>query len=152
MEVSNHHPMAERKTRNSASNPVWMDGLRMLLGLFLFIKGISFLNNSSDVFYLLSQQESLEHLKKASLFFSVFHIIGGLMIAFGFLTRFALLIQIPILIGAVFIVNTQNGLTLQNVELWVSAAVLALMLFFMVVGPGRYSVDHKLLRQEANEL
>ncbi|QJX49224.1 DoxX family protein [Hymenobacter taeanensis] len=144
--------MAERKTRNSASNPVWMDGLRMLLGLFLFIKGISFLNNSSDVFYLLSQQESLEHLKKASLFFSVFHIIGGLMIAFGFLTRFALLIQIPILIGAVFIVNTQNGLTLQNVELWVSAAVLALMLFFMVVGPGRYSVDHKLLRQEANEL
>jgi uncharacterized membrane protein YphA (DoxX/SURF4 family) len=152
MDVSTPHPMAKRKNRNSASNPVWMDGLRILLGLFLFVKGISFLNNSSDVFYLLSQQESLEHLKKASLFFSVFHIIGGLMIAFGFLTRFALLIQIPILIGAVFIVNTQNGLTLDNVELWVSAAVLALMLFFMIVGPGRYSVDHKLLRHKPLDL
>jgi putative oxidoreductase len=152
MEVSNPHPMAERKNRNSASNPVWMDGLRILLGLFLFVKGVSFLNNSSDVFYLLSQQESLAHLRKASLFFSTFHIIGGLMIAFGFLTRFALLIQIPILIGAVFIVNTQNGLTLGNIELWVSAAVLALMLFFMIVGPGRYSVDHRILRHKPSEL
>lgn len=149
MELSNQFSVAERRRRTSATNPVWMDGLRILLGLFLFIKGISFLSNSSDVFYLLSQQQSLENLKKASLFFSVFHIIGGLMIAFGALTRFALLVQIPILLGAVFLVNVQNGLTLQNTELWVSAAVLSLSLFFMVMGPGRFSIDNKVLRNQS---
>ncbi|RPD47043.1 DoxX family protein [Hymenobacter sediminis] len=151
MELSNQFSVAQRRRRTSATNPVWMDGLRILLGLFLFIKGISFLSNSSDVFYLLSQQPNPEGLKKASLFFSVFHIIGGLMIAFGALTRFALLVQIPILLGAVFLVNVQNGLTLQNTELWVSAVVLSLSLFFMVMGPGRFSVDNKVLRNQSKQ-
>ena len=32
-----------RGATNSASNPVWMDGLRIVLGLFLFVKGALFL-------------------------------------------------------------------------------------------------------------
>lgn len=150
MELSNQLPLTEHK--NSASNPVWMDGLRILLGLFLFIKGISFLSNTSDVFYLLSQQESLGSLRKAPTFFSVVHMVGGLMIAFGCLTRLALLCQIPILLGAVFVVNPQQGFNLENRELWVSILVLALLLFFMIKGPGRYSVDNKVFRNQSKPL
>lgn len=146
MELSHQLPAATRRPRNSSANPVWMDVLRILLGLFLFVKGVAFLDHTSDVFYLLSQQHSLAELKRASLFFSIFHMAGGLLIAIGALTRFALLCQIPILLGAVLVVNSQNGFTLHNTELWVSAAVLALVLFFMIVGPGRYSVDHKVFR------
>ena len=74
--------------------------------------------------------------------------IGGLMIAFGMLTRLALLCQIPILIGALMIVNPQRGVNLGNTELIGSLLVTGLLIFFMIVGPGRYSIDNKLLRQK----
>ncbi|MBX0292286.1 DoxX family protein [Hymenobacter sp. HSC-4F20] len=138
-----------RRNRTSAGNPVWLDGLRILLGLFLLIKGLSFLDNSSDVFYLLSQQQSVADLRKASLFISFFHIMGGALIMAGSLTRLALLLQIPILLGAVLLVNFRNGLALDNTERWVSAVVLVLCLLFMVVGPGRYSVDNKIFRDQS---
>jgi uncharacterized membrane protein YphA (DoxX/SURF4 family) len=146
MELS-HLSVAERRNRNSSSNPIWMDGVRILLGLFLFVKGVTFLDKSSDVFYLLTQQQTLGHLSKTSFFFSIFQMIGGLMIAFGALTRFAFLCQIPIMLGAIFIVNLRNGLSLDNLELWISMVVLVLCLFFMIAGPGRFSVDNKIFRQ-----
>ncbi|GAB2790696.1 putative membrane protein YphA (DoxX/SURF4 family) [Hymenobacter luteus] len=152
MELSNQFPVAQRRRRTSATNPIWMDALRIMLGLFLFIKGVSFLDNSTDVFALLRQQPSLAELRKASLFVSTFHIVGGLMIAFGALTRFALLLQIPILAGAVLLVNFRNGLRPENTELWVSALVLLLCLFFLIAGPGRYSIDNKVFRHQPPRL
>lgn len=136
---------------NSASNPVWMDGLRILLGLFLFVKGIMFLEHTSEVFYIFSQSQDVLSLRKASILTSVVHIVGGLMIAFGCLTRLALLCQFPILIGAVLIVNPQRGVQAGNTELWLSVFITCLLLFFMIVGPGRYSIDNKILRQKHPE-
>ena len=133
---------------NSASNPIWMDGLRMLLGFFLFMKGIMFLEHTSDVFYLFSSSQDILSMEKATLLTSIVHIVGGIMIAIGCLTRFSLLCQFPILIGAVLIVNPQRGIHAGNTELWLSVIVMGLLLFFMIVGPGRYSVDHKILRQK----
>ncbi|UOQ67021.1 DoxX family protein [Hymenobacter volaticus] len=141
------HPAGHR-TKNSASNPVWMDALRILLGLFLFIKGVSFLSKSSDVYYLLSQQQSLGELSKAPLFFSIVHMLGGLMIAFGALTRLALLCQMPIVFGAALVVNPQRGVNTGNTELWLSLLVLGLLLFFMIKGPGRHSIDNKVFRPQ----
>ncbi|MBC6697635.1 DoxX family protein [Hymenobacter puniceus] len=146
MELTPHLP-ATRPPRTSAGNPIWLDVLRLLLGVFLLIKGLSFLDHSTDVYYLLSQQQPWDVLKKTSLFVSFFHIVGGLMIATGTLTRFALMCQLPILLGAVLLVNSQNGFKLANTELWVSTLVLMLCLLFMIVGPGRYSIDNKVLRQ-----
>ncbi|WP_242918555.1 DoxX family protein [Pontibacter liquoris] len=131
---------------NSASNPIWMDGLRIALGLFLFIKGIMFLEHTSDVFYIFSRQQDMLSAEKADLLTSSVHIIGGLMIAFGALTRLALLCQIPIVLGAVMFVNPRQGVALGNTELWISLVVLLLLIFFMIVGPGRYSIDNKVFR------
>ncbi|ARS34609.1 DoxX family protein [Pontibacter actiniarum] len=131
---------------NSANNPLWMDGLRVVLGLFLFVKGIMFLEHTSDVFYIFSSSQEILSAGRASLLTSIVHIVGGLMIAFGALTRLAVLCQFPILIGAMLIVNPQRGVNLGNGELLLSALVTALLLFFMIVGPGRYSVDNKVFR------
>ncbi|GAB3527332.1 hypothetical protein GCM10027443_03720 [Pontibacter brevis] len=133
---------------NSASNPVWMDGLRILLGLFLFFKGMMFLEYTSDVFYIFSERQDIIGTRHASLLTSTVHMVGGLMIAFGCLTRLALLCQFPILLGAVMIVNPQRGVHMQNTELWLSIIITGLLLFLMIVGPGRYSVDNKILRQK----
>ncbi len=132
---------------NSANNPVWMDALRVLLGLFLFIKGILFLEHTSDVFYIFSSQQDILSASKAHFLTSVVHIIGGLMIMAGMLTRLALLLQIPIMIGALLIVNPQRGVDFGNTELILSLLVTGLLIFFMIKGPGRYSVDNKILRQ-----
>ncbi|QNF32595.1 DoxX family protein [Adhaeribacter swui] len=133
---------------NSASNPRWMDALRFLLGLFLFVKGILFLEHNSDVFYLFSSSQRLVSMEKALLFTSMFHIVGGLMIAIGCLTRFAILCQFPIVITAMLVVNPQRGVRLENTELWLSILITGLLVFFMIVGPGRYSVDNKIFRPQ----
>ncbi|MEJ8804271.1 DoxX family protein [Pontibacter sp. H249] len=134
---------------NSANNPIWMDGLRVILGMFLFLKGVLFLEHTTDVFYIFSSSQELLSEGKAHFLTSAVHIVGGLMIMVGMLTRLALLCQIPILLGALLIVNPQqeSGLSLQNTELILSLAVTVLVVFFMVKGPGRYSVDNKILRQ-----
>ncbi|HEX8429160.1 DoxX family protein [Hymenobacter sp.] len=153
MALSTTHPApTSHRSKNSSSNPVWMDALRILLGLFLFVKGVAFLSKSSDVYYLLSQQQSLGQLSKASVFFSVVHMLGGAMIAFGALTRLALLCQIPIVLGAALVVNPQRGFNIDNKELWLSLLVLGLLLFFMIKGPGRHSIDNKVFRSQPDPL
>lgn len=94
---------------NSANNPLWMDGLRVVLGLFLFVKGIMFLEHTSDVFYIFSSSQEILSAGRASLLTSIVHIVGGLMIAFGALTRLAVLCQFPILIGAMLIVKDRKS-------------------------------------------
>ena len=145
--------MHDTRHVNSANNPVWMDALRILLGLFLFVKGILFLENTSDVFYIFSSSQDVLSAGRAHFLTSAVHIVGGLMIAAGMLTRLALLCQLPILIGALLIVNPQraSGLSFGNTELILSLIVTALVLFFMVKGPGRYSVDNRVLRPKQAE-
>ena len=141
------HDLLPNRRINSANNPVWMDGLRILLGIFLIIKGMLFLEHTTDVFYIFSSNQNLLSTGKAHVLTSMVHVVGGLMIAFGMLTRLALLCQIPILIGALLIVEPQNdGISLTNAELILSLAITALLLFFMIKGPGRYSIDNKVLR------
>lgn len=142
------HNMQQTERINSANNPIWMDALRILLGLFLFLKGIMFLEHTSDVFQIFSSSQDILSMERATILTSTVHIVGGLMIAFGCLTRLALICQFPILIGAVLIVNPQRGVHVGNTELWLSIIVTGLLLFFMIVGPGRYSVDNKILRQK----
>ncbi|MHA6248269.1 DoxX family protein [Pontibacter sp. CAU 1760] len=133
---------------NSANNPVWMDGLRIVLGLFLFLKGLLFLEHTTEVFYVFSSSQDVISAGKAHFLTSMVHIVGGLMIAFGMLTRLALLCQIPILVGALLVVNPQRGINAGNTELVLSLLVTGLLVFFMIKGPGRYSIDNKVLRQK----
>ena len=70
------------------------------------------------------------------------HIGGGILITLGFLTRIAVAIQIPILIGAVavnFLISMNPG------NLAEAGFILLLSLFFVVAGSGRHSVDYNLM-------
>ena len=73
------------------------------------------------------------------------HILGGPLIFFGLFTRIVSCIQLPILIGAVFMVNAPKGFLSigQHMELWSSIVVLIGLIVFMVFGAGRYSIDAK---------
>jgi putative oxidoreductase len=145
------HDLHHARRINSANNPVWMDGLRIALGLFLFIKGLFFLEHNTEVFQIFGASQDVLSAGKAHMLTSMVHIVGGLMIAFGMLTRLALLCQFPVLIGALLIVNPQRGVNLGNTELVLSLIITGLLLFFMIKGPGRYSIDNKVLRPKPQE-
>jgi putative oxidoreductase len=73
------------------------------------------------------------------------HFLGGILIIFGLLIRWAILAQLPILIGAVSInfvgeMNTTNFL--------LSSSVLLVCIFFLFYGSGKHSVDKYLKMQQ----
>ena len=87
-------------------HPRWMDFVRIALGIFLVYKGIDFLNNMSDLVSLMSSQTSFGSFTYilAGHYVVFAHILGGILLTLGVLTRFACIIQIPVMIGAVFFV------------------------------------------------
>src|SRR5215469_4238466 len=95
-----------------AHHPKWLDLLRITLGLFLCFKGIEFLNNMSSMLSMLTNKMSFGScsLVMLSNYIAFAHLLGGALLALGMLTRFACLIQIPILLGAIFfIVGNMSG-------------------------------------------
>ena len=123
-------------------HPRWMDIVRIALGIFLVYKGIDFLRNMSDLVTLMSIKTSFGEFSYILIgHLIVFaHIMGGIFIALGVLTRFACIMQIPILLGAVFLINRPGGMVEPYSELLVSLVVLLLLIYFLIVGNGPLSV------------
>lgn len=127
-----------------AHHPRWLDMLRILLGLAIFAKGVSFVNDRNAVAELIQQTHFQLSIWSAVHYVVFAHLVGGLFIILGFHTRFAVIIQLPILIGAVFFVNITNGFSFLNSEFWLSLLVLLLLFTFLIVGSGRYSLDQMM--------
>ncbi len=127
---------------SSLNQPSWLVVLRVALGAMLFIKGIAFISDSSRLEAILASS------RLSSSFNPVFadliawtHLIGGLFILTGLLTRLMTLVQIPILVGAVFFVNLPNLTINSSSELALSIIMLVLLIVFFVEGSGRFSAD-----------
>ena len=73
------------------------------------------------------------------------HFVGGIMIAFGLLTRWVMLVQIPILIGAVIINFTGE---MNSTNLLLASITLAVCVFFLFYGSGKRSADYYFKMQK----
>lgn len=119
-----------------------LDLVRVALGVFLFMKGISFITNIQYLSDLISPIDKI-----GGGVFGMFiihyiapaHMIGGIMIVFGLLTRWAIIAQLPILIGAIAI-NFMGKMHSQN--LLTAFIILALCVFFLFYGSGKHSADY----------
>ncbi len=123
----------------------WLDIVRIALGLVILTKGLQFISNTEAQIEWITRNNTFGF--SGMLVLTLIHIVafahlaGGILIALGLVTRFAVVFQIPILIGAVFFVNLTRGFSLLNSELWISITILLLLIVFWVVGSGPYSVD-----------
>jgi uncharacterized membrane protein YphA (DoxX/SURF4 family) len=118
-------------------HPKWLDFIRIALGLFLLLKGIEFADNMNKLMAIMSSLPFGNLMMVILAHYVLFaHILGGILLATGLLTRVGCIIQIPVLIVAVF-----SNLFHQFSELTLSLLVLALLIYFLIIGSGRWSLD-----------
>lgn len=131
-------------SRTSSTRAHWVDYLRIMLGVIILAKGISFINDREAVQHLIEQTNFQLSIWGAVHYVVFTHLVGGLFIILGFQTRLACILLLPVLIGAVFFVNITNGFSFLNSELWLSILVLCLLIAFGILGSGRFSLDHMM--------
>jgi uncharacterized membrane protein YphA (DoxX/SURF4 family) len=124
-------------------HPGWVDIVRIGLGVFLCYKGIDFLRNMGAINDLLSRHLSFGSFAVIMLgHYIVFaHILGGIFLALGVLTRFACLIQIPILLGALIMLNWSEDVLRPYSQLVLTIVVLLLLIYFLAAGNGKWAVS-----------
>ena len=125
----------------NSHHPKWMDIVRIVLGIFLCYKGVDFLLNMSKLINLMSNRTSFGSFVYilAGQYVVFAHILGGIFLILGLFTRFACIIQIPILVGAIIFVNSSRDMLQPYSELILSVLVLILLLYFLVAGNGPWS-------------
>jgi len=124
-------------------HPAWMDIIRIALGIFLVYKGIDFLGHMSDLISLMSASSiSFGNFAYvlAGHYAAGSHILGGILLALGLFTRLACIIQIPVLLGAVFFVSTNKDLLQPYDQLFLTIIVLLLLIYFLIAGNGPWAV------------
>lgn len=123
-------------------HPRWMDIMRIALGVFLCVKGAQFVYNMSTLMAHVDSNLPLPSFALVLLGHYVFvaHLLGGILLILGAYTRIASFIQIPILLGAIFFVNSSRDLWQPFPELIISIIVLALLVYFVIAGDGPWSL------------
>lgn len=119
--------------------------LRIYLGIALFFKAIHFIVNPEDLIYFMSQGKITFIETFISHYVISAHLVGGVLMTFGLLTRIGAAIQIPVLAGALGLVHLNEQLfsTSQNIEL--TALVLLLLIIFAFTGSGNISMDYHVI-------
>jgi uncharacterized membrane protein YphA (DoxX/SURF4 family) len=120
--------------------------IRIALGVFLLFKGIAFMENTAYLKSLIDSQDVIDltpGVLMALVYYVTFaHMVGGVLIAVGILTRLGCIIQIPIVLGAVFLTGIfQEPI---NAMAWPSIVALILLVLFMILGSGPISLDKYL--------
>src|SRR3954451_14470648 len=125
------------------NQPQWLVIVRIALGLCLLAKGISFIRNSTILQEIFTRTSIPHALSWMSYFIPWAHLFGGFLIVIGLFTRLAVVLQIPILAGAIIFVNTRGRVSSGQSDLIFSILVLVLLLVFLIEGSGPYSVDRQ---------
>lgn len=122
-----------------------LDLIRIFLGVALFVRGVLFIADSSRIVDLIQLGDGEYLIPSVLTYVAILaHLVGGLMLAVGLLTQVAALLQIPVLLGAVYVSVVQGGLVGPDQSLELSALVLFLLVILFVYGAGRLSVDYML--------
>lgn len=122
-----------------------LDLLRIALGVFLVYKGLYFMGNTQMLMDLFKPFQNMAGGMILMHYVAPAHLIGGLLITFGLLTRWAVIGQLPIIFGAVLI----NFIGIMNSNnLILSLVIVLLCVFFLFYGSGKNSVDYYLKMQQ----
>lgn len=132
------------KWTNSHNRYYLLDVLRLLLGGFIFYKGMHFMVDSQYITDLIAPGSDFFVFSVIAHYVALAHIAGGILIVLGLMTRIAVAFQIPILIGAVAVNFFGTMIPGNLIE---ASIALILSVFFLFAGSGKHSVDYMLKLQ-----
>jgi uncharacterized membrane protein YphA (DoxX/SURF4 family) len=134
-------------------HPKFLDIIRIALGIFLLLKGLAFMESSTYLKDTIENQHVVfisSGLLMTIVYYVTFaHLVGGALITMGILTRFACIIQIPIVLAAVFLTDIFQSPI--NTMAWPSIVALVLLVLFTVIGSGPLSLDKYLENWDVKE-
>ena len=152
----------EISTWGEKNHPAWIDLFRIAFGAILIIKGIQpfisisnwALNSFGDTIVNLGiviGGDEQAFLTMVILHYIVLtHIIGGILIMLGLITRVVLLLTLPVLLGAVIFANVpEMGIFSVYANFIFALVLLVANIVFMIYGSGPYSLD-KYMRKHPN--
>ncbi len=112
--------------------------IRAFLGIVLFVRGWILFSNPDAIMVLVSDNQY--HMWFS--YVTIGHLIGGFFLALGLFSRLGALLQIPILIGAVFVVN-EKSLMRGDQSLELAGLVLFLLVICFIFGSGAKSLGSR---------
>ncbi|MBA3647859.1 MAG: DoxX family protein [Chitinophagales bacterium] len=124
----------------------WMDVFRIVLGLILIFKGFVFIADTSFLLNILNTNFGINSVVLVHVI-SIVHLLCGFLIVAGLASRAAALIQIPIVLGAIFLVNLHTG-GARIGELILSLIVLLLLVMVFIKGSGKFSAYYYLINSK----
>lgn len=134
-------------------HPKWFDYVRILLGVFLCFKAILFLVDMSFLVSIMRAGINKDVNAFAVVFLGQFVVIvtllSGILLALGIHTRLVCLIQIPIMIGAIILLNNAGNTFTNTWDLLLTVLTLVLLVAFMIIGNGPLSYSRMF--QEENK-
>ena len=120
-----------------------IDLLRIYIGIGLFLKGTQFIIQEETLSQWLIEAGHMLIIPSFIIHYIVIaHLCGGILLAAGLLTRFAAIIQIPIIIGAIFTVHLKEGLFQVSQNLEFTILLLFILILLSLCGSGKVSADH----------
>jgi len=117
---------------------------RIVLGMVLLLKGIFFISNAELLKKMILESSFAAGVSFFTAYVMFAHLFGGVFIIIGLFTRFVVLLQIPVLLGALFFILPQQGLAEFGSDFILSLIVLILLLYVLVKGSGEISMDDYL--------
>ena len=126
----------------------WLSVLRIIVGCIIFFKGLFFIQNTDALDAMIANSKVSIYAVALTHYVALAHLMGGVLIILGLVTRLAVVFQIPILLGAIIFVNAQKGFYYIHSELGFSVLVLALLLTILIFGSGKWSLDSFMRKHE----
>lgn len=121
---------------------------RIALGVILLAKGIFFISHAEQLRELILQSNFAIGVGFLTAYIIFAHFFGGVLIILGLLTRVAALLQIPVLLGAIFFILPHNPALNMGSDFILSLIVLCLLIFILIKGSGEISMEHYLKEHE----
>lgn len=138
---------------SAAHHPRWLVIVRIGLGLFLFAKGINFMQDSALLEQLIYGKSHLAENTThwLPIIITWANLLGGFMLMVGLWTRLMCLLQLPILFGAIIDIDAQKSGFGAGPELGLAILALILVIFFLIEGSGPLSLDGYFERNRRDE-
>jgi putative oxidoreductase len=132
-------------------HPKWLEVLRVLLGVILFFRGLTFILDK-DITLEVLHDNNFEFIPLLIVHYVIiFQLAHSVLITVGLVTRWAALAQLPIVGGAIWLIATNASFQPLGSDLWLAVLLFFLLAFFFVYGAGSFSADAVIRRRRDPE-